>query len=64
MLQQSMLKECSEGVKYMKATSNCVNFLPSDDYGSALQTLTARLKESVARPLPRLTDGVKKQGVW
>ena len=63
-LQQSMLKECSEGVKYMKATSNCVSFLPSDDYGSALQKLTARLKESVARPLPRLTDGVKKQGVW
>ena len=62
-LQQSMLKECSEGVKYIQATSNCVSFLPSDDYGAALQKLIAGLKESVARPLPRLTDGVKKQGV-
>ena len=62
-LQQSMLKEC-EGVKYMKATSNCVRFLPSDDCSAALQKLIAKLKESVARPLPRLTDGVKKQGMW
>ena len=59
-----VFKECSEGVKYMKATSNCVSFLPSDDYDVALQTLTARLKERVARPLPRLTDGVKKEGMW
>ena len=59
----SMLKECSEGVKYMKATSNCVSFLPSDDYGAALQKLIAGLKENVARPLHRPTDGVKKQGV-
>ena len=51
-------------LKYMKTTSDCVSFLPSDDYGAALQTLTARLKDSVARPLPRLTDCVrKKQGV-
>ena len=62
-LQQSVFKECSEGVKYMKATSNCVSFLPSDDYGAALQKLTAGLKESVARPLHRPIDGVKKQGV-
>ena len=62
-VQQSVFKECSEGVKYMKATSNCVSFLPSDDYGAALQKLTAGLKESVARPLHRPIDGVKKQGV-
>ena len=64
-LEQSVFsKECSEGVKYMKATSNCVSFLPSDDYGVALQKLIAGLKElSVARPLHRpIDDG--KQGVW
>ena len=61
-LQQSMLKEFS--VKYMKATSNCVSFLPSDDYDAALQTLTTGLKESVTRSLPRMTDSVKKQGMW
>ena len=32
-------KECSEGVKYMKAAYNWVSFLPSDDYGVALQKL-------------------------
>ena len=58
------LKECSEAVKYMKATSNCVSFLPGDDYSAALQKLTAGLKGSVARPLPRPTDSVKKQGMW
>ena len=65
-LQQSVFKEeCSEGVKYMKtATSNCVSFLPRDDYGAALQKLIAGLKESVARPLHRPIDRVKKQGVW
>ena len=56
-------KECSEGVKYVKATSNCVSFLPSDDYGAALQKLIGGLKESVARPLHRPIDDVKKQGV-
>ena len=61
--QQPVFKECTEGVKYMKATSNCVSFLPSDDYGAALQKLTAGLRESVARPLHRPSDGVKKQGV-
>ena len=65
-LQQSVFKEeCSDGVKHMKtATSNCVSFLPSDDYGAALQKLIAGLKESVARPLHRPIDRVKKQGVW
>ena len=65
-LERSVFKEeCSEGVKYMKtATSNCVSFLPRDDYGAALQKLIAGLKESVARPLHRPIDRVKKQGVW
>ena len=65
-LDQSVFnKECSEGVKYMKASSNCVSFLPSDDYGAALQKLIAGLKElSVARPLHEPIDDVKKQGVW
>ena len=65
-LEQSLFNtKCSEGVKYMKATSNCVSFLPSDDYGAALQKLIAGLKElSVPRPLHRPIDDVKKQGVW
>ena len=41
-------EECSEGVKYMKAACNWVNFLPSDDYGLALQ---------------KLIENVNKQGV-
>ena len=57
-------KESKEGVKYMKASSNCVSFLPSDDYGAALQKLIAGLKEDVARPLHTPIDDVKKQGVW
>ena len=58
-LEQSVFS--NEGVKYMKASSNCVSFLPSDDYGAALQKLIAGLNEGVARP--RIND-VKKQGVW
>ena len=57
-------KESKEGVKYMKASSNCVSFLPSDDYGAALQKLIVGLKEGVARPLHTPIDDVKKQGVW
>ena len=57
-------KESKEGVKYMKASSNCVSFLPSDDYGAALQKLIAGLKEGVTRPLHTPIDDVKKQGVW
>ena len=41
-------EECSEGVKYMKAACNWVSFLPSDDYGVALQ---------------KLVQNVEKQGV-
>ena len=41
-------EECSEGVKYMKAAYNWVSFLPSDDYGLALQ---------------KLVQNVEKQGV-
>ena len=65
-LKQSVFsKECSEGVKYMKASNSCVSFLPSDDYGAALQKLIAGVKElSVARPLHGPIDDVKKQGVW
>ena len=32
-------EECSKGVKYMKAACTLVRFLPSDDYGAALQEL-------------------------
>ena len=66
MLEQSVFNtKCIEGVKYMKATSNCVSFLPSDDYGAALQKLIAGLKElSVPRSLHRPIDDVKKQGVY
>ena len=65
-LEQSVFNaKCSESVKYMKATNNCLSFLPSDDYGAALQNLIAGLKElSVARPLHRPINDVKKQGVW
>ena len=65
-LEQSVFNtKCSEGVKYMKTTSNCVSFLPSDDYGAALQKLITGLKElSVPRPPHRPIDDVKKQGVW
>ena len=65
-LEQSLFNtKCSEGVKYMKATSNCVSFLPSDDYGAGLQKLIAGLKEpSVARPLHTPIDDMEKQGVW
>ena len=41
-------EECSEGVKYMKAACNWVSFLPSDDYGLAVQ---------------KLVQNVNKQGV-
>ena len=51
-------------MKYIKASSNYVSFLPSDDYDAALQKLTAGLKECVARPLPRPNDGVKEQGSY
>ena len=65
-LQHSVFNtKCSEGVKYMKATSNSVSFLPSDDYCTALQKLIVGLKElSVPQSLHRPIDDVKKQGVW
>ena len=64
-LEQSLFNtKCSEGVKYMKATNNCVSLLPSDYYCAALQKLITGQKESVARPLHRPINYVKKQGVW
>ena len=65
-LEQSVFNtKCSEGVKYMKATSNHVSFLPSDDYRTALQNLIVGLKEqSASQSLHRPIDDVKKQGVW
>ena len=38
-------EECSEGVKYMKAAYNWVSFLPSDDYGLALQKLVQNVEK-------------------
>ena len=58
----SVDKEC-EGVKYVTAASNWVSFLPTDDYGSAIQRLIAGLKGSLGRPLPRQVDDLKKQGM-
>ena len=58
----SVDKEC-EGVKYMIAASNWVSFLPTDDYGSAIQRLIAGLKGRLGRPLPRQVDDLKKQGM-
>ena len=37
--------ECSEGVKYMKATCNWVSFLPSDDDGAALRELVQNVSK-------------------
>ena len=51
------------GVKYMIAASNWVSFLPTDDYGSAIQRLIAGLKGRLGRPLPRQVDDLKKQGM-
>ena len=58
----SVDKEC-EGVKYMIAASNWVSFLPTDDYGSAIQRLIAGLKGRLGRPLLRQVDDLKKQGM-
>ena len=58
----SVDKEC-EGIKYMTAASNWVSFLPTDDYGSAIQRLIAGLKGRLGRPLPRQVDDLKKQGM-
>ena len=62
MQERAVDKEC-EGVKYMIAASNWVSFLPTDDYGSAIQRLIAGLKGRLGRPLPRQVDDLKKQGM-